>query len=80
MDSTILIRVVAGVLFVVVSLETGLRALGDRIPAGIATERHDLGEVRKDPRWEDTVRYGRRLRAARESRPPTYTATGLDVR
>jgi lysophospholipase L1-like esterase len=58
-------RVALGVggLFVLVSLESGLRALGDRIPSGIATERHDLGEVRKDPRWEDTVRYGRRLRA-----------------
>lgn len=43
-------------------LEAGLRALGDRIPAGIASERHDLGEVRQDPRWEDTPRYGRRLR------------------
>jgi lysophospholipase L1-like esterase len=57
------VALAAGVLFVVVSLEIGLRALGDRIPPGIATERHDLGEVRKDPRWEDTVRYGRRLRA-----------------
>ena len=45
------------------SLEVGLRALGDRAPAAILAERHDLGEVRKDPRWEYTPRYGRRLRA-----------------
>ena len=45
------------------ALEVGLRALGDRAPAAILAERHDLGEVRKDPRWELTPRYGRRLRA-----------------
>jgi hypothetical protein len=45
-----------------VTLEVGLRALGDRVPSGIASERHDLGEVRKDPRWEDTPELGRRLR------------------
>jgi hypothetical protein len=45
-----------------VTLELGLRALGDRVPSGIASERHDLGEVRKDPRWEDTPEFGRRLR------------------
>jgi hypothetical protein len=44
------------------ALEAGLRALGDRVPSGIASERHDLGEVRKDPRWEDTPELGRRLR------------------
>ena len=44
------------------TLEIGLRALGDRVPGGIASERHDLGEVRQDPRWEDTSRFGRRLR------------------
>jgi hypothetical protein len=46
-----------------ISLEVGLRALGDRAPAAILAERHDLGEVRKDARWELTSRYGRRLRA-----------------
>ena len=46
-----------------VALEGGLRALGDRVPSGIASERHDLGEVRRDPRWEDTARFGRRLRS-----------------
>ena len=44
------------------ALEIGLRALGDRVPGSIAAERHDLGEVRQDPRWEDTARFGRRLR------------------
>jgi hypothetical protein len=45
------------------ALEVGLRALGDRAPAAILAERHDLGEVRKDSRWDLTPRYGRRLRA-----------------
>jgi lysophospholipase L1-like esterase len=57
------VALAASVTFTIVSLEIGLRALGDRIPSAIAAERHDLGEVRKDPRWEDTRRYGRRLRA-----------------
>ena len=56
------IALACGVVFVAGSLEIGLRALGDRVPRSIATERHDLGEVREDPRWEDTRRYGRRLR------------------
>ena len=46
-----------------IALEVGLRALGDRAPASLLAERHDLGEVRKDTRWELTLRYGRRLRA-----------------
>ena len=52
-----------GIAFSLLALEGGLRALGDRVPGGIAAERHDLGEVRKDPRWEDTPRFGRRLRS-----------------
>jgi len=44
-------------------VESGLRASGDHLPAGIAAERHDLGEVGRDPRWEESPRYGRRLRA-----------------
>jgi lysophospholipase L1-like esterase len=43
-------------------LEGGLRLLGERVPVGLAAERHDLGEVRRDPRWEDSARYERRLR------------------
>ena len=51
-----------GIAISLLTLEIGLRALGDRVPGGIASERHDLGEVRQDPRWEDTPRFGRRLR------------------
>jgi len=51
-----------GIIVGVGAFEVGLRALGDRAPTPILAERHDLGEVRKDPRWEYTRRYGRRLR------------------
>jgi len=53
----------SGVLAALLVSEAGLRALGDRIPSGIASERHDLGEVTRDPRWIDSPIYGRRLRA-----------------
>ncbi len=43
--------------------EAALRALGELTPSGIASERHDLGEVTRDVRWIDSSRYGRRLRA-----------------
>ena len=43
--------------------EAALRALGDHTTDGIASERHDLGEVTRDQRWIDSPRYGRRLRA-----------------
>jgi len=59
-------RIAAAAIGVVAALlvsEAGLRALGDWIPSGIASERHDLGEVTRDPRWLDSPRYGRRLRA-----------------
>jgi lysophospholipase L1-like esterase len=59
-------RVVAaaiGVLAALLVSEAALRALGDRIPSAIASERHDLGEVTRDPRWIDSPRYGRRHRA-----------------
>ena len=56
------VALVSGIAVSLLALEGGLRALGDRIPSGIASERHDLGEVRRDPRWEDTPRFGRRLR------------------
>ena len=52
-----------GIALSLVTIEIGLRALGDRVPGGIAAERHDLGEVRQDPRWEDGPRFGRRLRS-----------------
>jgi lysophospholipase L1-like esterase len=44
-----------------------LRAIGDRMPSGIAAERHDLGEANRDPHWVDSPRYGRRLRASVET-------------
>jgi lysophospholipase L1-like esterase len=47
----------------IVACEVALRALGDHAPAGVLALRHDLGEVVPDERWEDTARYGRRLRA-----------------
>ena len=51
-----------GAAIALLGLEAGLRALGNRAPPPILLERHDLGEVRRDPRWEYTPRYGRRLR------------------
>ena len=44
--------------------EGAMRALGEHVPNGIAVERHDLGEVNRDPHWTDSARYGRRLRAS----------------
>jgi GDSL-like Lipase/Acylhydrolase family len=43
------------------SLEAGLRAMGGRLPSWIAVERRNLGEVRADPRWQDSASYGPRL-------------------
>jgi hypothetical protein len=43
--------------------EAALRAAGDRLPAGPASERHDLDELTRDTRWEPSPRFGRRLRA-----------------
>jgi lysophospholipase L1-like esterase len=43
------------------SLEGGLRAMGSRLPSWIAVERRNLGEVRADPRWQDSANYGPRL-------------------
>jgi hypothetical protein len=50
------------VLLALLGLEMALRAVGDAAPAGILAARHDLGEVTPDLRWEDSPRYGRRLR------------------
>ena len=44
--------------------EVMLRALGENVPRGVAAERHDLGEVNRDPHWMESPRYGRRLRAS----------------
>jgi lysophospholipase L1-like esterase len=48
----------------VLACEVALRALGDHAPSGVLALRHDLGENTPDERWEDSPRYGRRLRAA----------------
>jgi hypothetical protein len=42
-------------------LELSLRAMARRLPAWIAVQRRDLGEVQRDPRWQDSSRYGSRL-------------------
>ena len=47
----------------ILSCEVALRALGNRAPAAVLVLRRDLGEMTPDERWEDTARYGRRLRA-----------------
>jgi hypothetical protein len=44
-------------------LEAGLRGLGQNLPPWIAAERRNLGEVRPDPRWRETARFGPRLAA-----------------
>ncbi len=62
-----LLKTAAVAVSLIVSLlvtEVALRALGDHVPRGIAAERHDLGEVNRDPHWVDSPRYGRRLRAS----------------
>jgi len=41
-------------------LEAAMQVFG--APAGIRTLRRDLGEVSQDPQWEDSPRYGSRLR------------------
>ena len=43
------------------TLEAGLRAMGDRLPSWVSVERRNLGEVRADPRWQDSTSYGPRL-------------------
>ena len=43
--------------------EMALRLMGNAAPSGILEQRHDLGEVTRDARWQYTPRYGRRLRS-----------------
>lgn len=43
--------------------ELGLRALGPRLGQGFAAQRRNLGEAWPNPRWQETTRYGARLRA-----------------
>lgn len=46
-----------------VSIEAALRLVGIRLSAGISAARHDLGELTEDPRWQTSLRYGRRINA-----------------
>jgi lysophospholipase L1-like esterase len=55
--------VVASLVVSCLAIEAVLRAARDHLPSGIASERHDLGEVTRDSRWEESSRYERRLRA-----------------
>jgi lysophospholipase L1-like esterase len=51
------------VLITLGACELTLRAAGNRAPSGVLAQRHDLGEVWPDERWEESPVYGRRLRA-----------------
>jgi lysophospholipase L1-like esterase len=55
--------VAVGAAFALLASELALRAMGNAAPSGVLNERHDLGEVTRDARWEESPRYGRRLRA-----------------
>ncbi len=46
-----------------VAAEVALRALGPRLGPGLAAQRRNLGEAWPNPRWQETARYGARLRA-----------------
>jgi lysophospholipase L1-like esterase len=46
-----------------VAAEVSLRALGPRLGQGLAAQRRNLGEAWPNPRWQETARYGARLRA-----------------
>jgi lysophospholipase L1-like esterase len=54
--------VLAGTVSSLALAEGALRALGPRAGAGIAAQRRVLGEVWPNPRWQDSDRYGARLR------------------
>jgi lysophospholipase L1-like esterase len=61
---TLLLGGVTGAITVLactVALELGLRTMGAALPSWIAVERRNLGEVRADPRWQDSATYGPRL-------------------
>ena len=56
------LTVASSILVSLLLLEAGLRAVGSRLSPGISALRHDLGEPTEDPRWQQTSRYGQRLR------------------
>src|SRR5258706_4315316 len=82
---TVFVSLLTAVLFA----EAALRLIGVRVSEGIAAERHDLGQLTRDPLWEDSPRYERRLRRsghannkrrhgeiARAGYPPASSAPG----
>ena len=56
------LTVCASVVTALLLFEVGLRAVGSRLSPGISALRHELGEPTEDPRWQQTTRYGLRLR------------------
>jgi lysophospholipase L1-like esterase len=57
------VAITGALVMTVLACELTLRAFGDRAPAGLLGQRHDLGEATPDERWEQSPRYGQRLRA-----------------
>jgi lysophospholipase L1-like esterase len=57
------VATMASVTFGVVLLEVSLRAMGPLWSRSLGAVRHDLGELTPDTRWEESPRYGMRLRA-----------------
>src|SRR5258706_11795554 len=55
---TVFVSLLTAVLFA----EAALRLIGVRVSEVIAAERHDLGQLTRDPLWEDSPRYERRVR------------------
>jgi lysophospholipase L1-like esterase len=53
----------ASLLVGLATAELGLRAAGPRLGQGVAAQRRNLGEGWPNPRWQETRRYGARLRA-----------------
>ena len=57
------LTIFASVGIALLALEGGMRVAASRLPDGINTLRHDLGEPTDDPRWQSSPRYGRRLKS-----------------
>ena len=68
------VLLLGGTLFVgLAAAELALRAAGPRLGQGMAAQRRNLGEGWPNPRWQDTRRYGARLRAGLD----TYAEVGF---
>jgi SGNH hydrolase-like domain, acetyltransferase AlgX len=59
------IAIVGSCVLSVLLLEGAIRLIGP--PSSIGTIRRELGEVTQDPQWEDSPRYGMRLRPNQDS-------------